>query len=143
MKTATDIRVSCFILPGAAADEAAEIDALLPLDDEPAKMGWLAARGWLAQDTHMRGSYVMTEGLTRYGQSELMMLNVPSGFTDAAIGLLTRLASRVAGGLSLEHGQVVQLDGDGPPASLAVLGVSDAEGESLARGDVWRLVPLL
>lgn len=141
----TDVRVSCILFPiaGAAASEAAEIERLLPLDDEPTKMGWLAARGWFAQDTHMRGSYVLTEGLSLHGQSELMMLNVPSGFTDAAISLLTRVAERVIDGLALEHGQVVELAGDGPPASLAVLEVPAGEGEGLAGGDVLRLVPLL
>lgn len=144
--TGTKVRVTCVMAPlqasGAASEEADEIGQLLPLDDDPAKMGWLSVRGWLAQDTHMRGSYVISEGLARRGHPELMMLNVPSGFIQAAIDLVTRLSRRVSEGIELGHGQVVRLVDDGPPASLAVLAVPAAEGEGLGE-DALRLVPLL
>lgn len=70
----------------------------------------LATRGWLTQETHVRGTRLLTIGLRIYAaHPELELVNVPTMFLESAIRLMNELAAYVLNGGQLEHEDLMQM----------------------------------
>ncbi|GEM_PF-2710199 len=70
----------------------------------------LATRGWLTQQTHERGTRLLTIGLRIYAaHPELELINVPTMFLESAIRLMNELGAYVLNGGELEHEDLMQM----------------------------------
>jgi hypothetical protein len=112
----------------------AELQAIGSGDGRPPLIE-LAARGWLDQAEHTRGTRLATVGLRLYAaHPELEMNNVPTMLADGAVRLMKELAGYVMAGGRLEEGDVMQMR-DSLPCLVGFVDTSrvDSEDDAVVR----------